>query len=401
MTASTVEIRGLAKSFGNTLVLDDLNLEVKAGEFLCLLGPSGCGKSTLLRILAGFDRQSTGSTALGGRDLLGMPPKHRDIAMVFQNFALYPHMTVRENLAAPLIMRMLSFWQRQPLIGTLSPNGRRRRRQIDDEVVRVAKSLKIEPLLDRKPGQLSGGQRQRVAIGRAIIRQPRLFLMDEPLSSLDAALRADMRGELIELQRRLGITTIYVTHDQTEAMTMADRIVVMMAGRALQIGTPMEVFRDPQHISVARFLGTPAINIFTARLSEGGRLVFAGHEIAVALPALAAQPVDIGIRPEDLRISAQAGPMLHWRGRIQRLEQIGHETLVYLRLEDEPAMSAIARLTGEEALKFVPPADGRIFLGFDPTDAKMFDAAGARIEQRLSDRRLVLVDPPSVVGAAR
>jgi multiple sugar transport system ATP-binding protein len=400
MVASNVEISGLAKSFGRTVVLENLNLEVKAGEFLCLLGPSGCGKSTLLRILAGFDKQTRGSTSVDGRDILGMPPKHRDIAMVFQSFALYPHMTVRENLAAPLIMRTLTFWERQPFLGALSPSGRRQRHLIEDQVIKVAKSLRIDALLDRKPAQLSGGQRQRVAIGRAIIRQPRLFLMDEPLSSLDAALRAEMRGELVELQRKLGITTIYVTHDQTEAMTMADRIVVMMAGRALQIGTPMQVFRDPQHISVARFLGTPTINIFPGRSSDDGRLFFSGHEVTVPMSAIGAQSVDIGVRPEDLRISSNAEASLTWRGRIQRLEQIGHEMLVYLSIEDEARTSAVARLTGEELARFSAPADGRIFIGFKPDDAKIFDATGARIRQNLTDRRLTLVGDTSATGVA-
>ncbi|MDQ0393447.1 ABC transporter ATP-binding protein [Labrys monachus] len=398
MAASNVKIKGLAKSFGDTAVLEDLDLEVRAGEFMCLLGPSGCGKSTLLRILAGFDRQSAGSTCVDGRDILGMPPKHRDIAMVFQSFALYPHMTVRENLAAPLIMRTLSFWQRQPLLGALSADGRRQRRRIESELVRVAASLRIEGLLDRKPAQLSGGQRQRVAIGRAIIRQPRLFLMDEPLSSLDAALRAEMRGELVELQRRLGITTIYVTHDQTEAMTMADRVVVMMAGRAIQIGTPMQVFHDPQHISVAKFLGTPAINIFPGRVTEGGRLSFGGHEFAVPMPAAPPQSVDIGVRPEDLRVGSRAETSLHWRGRIERIEQIGHEMLVHLTVEGDARTSAVARLTGDELAQFSSPADGRVFLGFKPADAKVFDSAGARIRQLQTDRRFALVENAPATG---
>ncbi len=279
MKPAGVEIRGLAKRFGATEVLRDLHLDVKAGEFLCLLGPSGCGKSTLLRILAGFDAPSAGDVAIDGRSLLGVPPKERDIAMVFQSYALYPHMSVRQNLAAPLIMRRLSFLQRQPLLGSLVPGTRAIRREIGREAERVAAQLRIEALLGRKPGQLSGGQKQRVAIGRAIIRQPRLFLMDEPLSSLDAALRAEMRGELVELQRRLGITTIYVTHDQTEAMTMADRIVVMMGGNAMQIGAPLDVFHDPQHVAVAKFLGTPAINLLPGTPAGQGRIHCLGRDV--------------------------------------------------------------------------------------------------------------------------
>jgi multiple sugar transport system ATP-binding protein len=378
MKPAGVEIRGLAKRFGATEVLRDLHLDVKAGEFLCLLGPSGCGKSTLLRILAGFDAPSEGDVAIDGRSLIGVPAKERDIAMVFQSYALYPHMSVRQNLAAPLIMRRLSFLQRQPLLGSLVPGTRAIRREIGREAERVAAQLRIEALLGRKPGQLSGGQKQRVAIGRAIIRQPRLFLMDEPLSSLDAALRAEMRGELVELQRRLGITTIYVTHDQTEAMTMADRIVVMMGGKAMQIGAPLDVFHDPQHVAVAKFLGAPAINLLPGTPAGQGRISCLGREVLMPVAADRCRAVEIGIRAEHISLG-DGDPAASWPATIERIEQTGHEALVHLRLDGDGDVRLTARLTGEALARFSPPASGRTAAGFDPADAKIFDETGARL----------------------
>jgi len=210
----------ISKSFGRTRILHDVSLAVQDGEFLSLLGPSGCGKSTLLRIIAGLETRDTGSIAIGGRAVDALRPKARDVAMVFQSYALYPHYTVERNIALPLQMRRLSRWQRLPLVGRLLPGSRSARAEIATEVRGVAKALEIEPMLGRKPGQLSGGQRQRVALGRAMVRRPAVFLMDEPLSNLDAKLRVQMRVEIKELQQRLGATIVYVTHDQSEAMTM-------------------------------------------------------------------------------------------------------------------------------------------------------------------------------------
>lgn len=385
--AAGLEIEGLAKRFGNVEVLRDLDLAVRAGEFLCLLGPSGCGKSTLLRMLAGFDSPSEGAIAMDGQSLLGIPPSRRDIAMVFQSFALYPHMSVRQNLAAPLIMRRLSFSQRQPLVGVLFPGARAIRRGIADEVERVAALLRIDTLLDRKPAQLSGGQKQRVAIGRAIIRQPRLFLMDEPLSSLDAALRSQMRGELTDLQRRLGVTTVYVTHDQTEAMTMADRIVVMMDGRVMQIGTPLEVFHDPQHIAVARFLGTPEINVLPCQTMDPGHILCLGHKLITSLSSGQPKAAKIGVRPEDIRVAPISGdgPSLPWRASMDHIEQVGHEALIRVTLDVPERMPIVARLTGEALNQFSPPADGRVGVGFDAAHAKIFDADGVRLRSSIHE----------------
>lgn len=379
MEPATVEIRNLGKRFDSTEVLRGLDLEIRPGEFLCLLGPSGCGKSTLLRILAGFDQPSFGDVIIDGRTILGTAPKDRDIAMVFQSFALYPHMTARQNIAIPLMMSRLSFIQRQPLIGRLAPGGRSVKRRIEAEVEHVAASLRITAQLDRRPAQLSGGQKQRVAIGRAIIRHPRLFLMDEPLSSLDAALRTQMRGELVELQRRLGITTVYVTHDQTEAMTMADRIVVMMEGKALQVGTPLEIFHDPQHLSVAQFLGTPAINLLPVEASPSGALACLGRDIAFQAGSQGRRPVTLGLRPEDLRVAAAPdGENQPWRATIKRIEQTGHEALLFVSLDGGDTPLAI-RLTGEALARFSLPADGRIGVDFDPMAIKLFDDTGSRL----------------------
>jgi multiple sugar transport system ATP-binding protein len=238
--------------------------------------------------------------------------------------------------------------------------------------------LQIEALLGRKPGQLSGGQKQRVAIGRAIIRQPRLFKMDEPLSSLDAALRAEMRGELVELQRRLGITTIYVTHDQTEAMTMADRIVVMMGGKAMQIGAPLDVFYDPQHVAVAKFLGTPAITLLPGTPAGQGRISCFGREVLMPVAADRCRAVEIGIRAEHICLG-DGDPAASWPATIERIEQTGHEALVHLRLDGDGDVRLTARLTGEALARFAPPASGHTTAGFDPADAKVFDETGARL----------------------
>jgi len=375
-----LKVRGLGKRFGDTTVLRGLDLDVIPGEFLCLLGPSGCGKSTLLRILAGFEEPTEGTIETeDGASLVGIMPSRRDIAMVFQSFALYPHMSVHDNIAAPLIMRQLSWAQRQPLLGVLLPRGRTIRGEISSAVERVASQLHISHLLARKPGQLSGGQKQRVAIGRALIREPRLFLMDEPLSSLDAALRAEMRGEIVELQRRLGVTTIYVTHDQTEAMTMADRIVLMMDGRALQIGTPTTIFHDPRHLAVARFLGTPSINILPGETS-GRHVRCLGHVLPITTLDAAHRRVQIAVRPEDMRIRVPGTGSVaaqSWMATVERLEPIGHETLVHARLDDGPRV--IVRLSGPQLVGFAMPGDDRVAIGVEPGGIKLFDESGVRL----------------------
>ncbi|MBZ0261153.1 MAG: ABC transporter ATP-binding protein [Hyphomicrobiales bacterium] len=380
MDPAGIEIREIKKQFGSLEVLKGINLTINPGEFVCLLGPSGCGKSTLLRILAGLEQQTQGELIIGGRNVSSVPPKARDIAMVFQSFALYPHLTVSANIAAPLVMSRLSFLERQPIFGWISPRAKQIRRVILEDVQRVAHQLQIDGLLNRKPSQLSGGQKQRVAIGRAIVRHPRLFLMDEPLSNLDAGLRAQMRGELVELQRRLGITTIFVTHDQTEAMSMADRIVVMMEGRVMQVGSPLDVFNDPHHVQVARFIGTPAINLLPAFGARDSRVNCLGRELAVKCDVTAGESISIGIRPENVRINSspisQVGPV--WSAITERVETLGHETLVFLTVDCAERTPIVARLTAEAHSKLDRPLDGRVQVSFDALDAKFFDASGAR-----------------------
>ena len=269
---AAIEIRALRKAFDGAEVLKGVDLTIEDGEFISLVGPSGCGKSTLLRVIAGLEPQSSGEIWIDGASADGVRPSARNLAMVFQSYALYPHLSVFDNIAVPLRMKRLSALQRAPLVGRLMPARRRVERVIREDVERVAEQLEISPLLQRKPGQLSGGQRQRVAVGRAIVRQPRAFLFDEPLSNLDAKLRVHMRAEIAQLHRQLKTTFIYVTHDQAEAMTMSGRIAVMIGGELIQVGAPAAIYDDPRDIRVAEFIGTPKINAFSGRIRSDGRL---------------------------------------------------------------------------------------------------------------------------------
>ena len=270
MQPAQLGLIGIEKSFGPARVLSDITLHAARGEFVALVGPSGCGKSTLLRIAAGLERPDRGQVLIAGRDVTVTRAAERDIAMVFQSYALYPHFTARQNMALPLAMRRLGFAARLPLIGRLLPGSRAIRAGIQAEVAQAAETLRITALLDRKPGQMSGGQRQRVALGRALVRHPQAFLMDEPLSNLDASLRVHMRAEIVELHRRTGATTLYVTHDQEEALSMADLVAVMLGGRLLQVAGPADIYRDPAHVDVACFIGSPRINLLPVRVAGGG-----------------------------------------------------------------------------------------------------------------------------------
>src|SRR5687767_10587397 len=286
----------VTKRFGETTVVEDFTLDVADGELLVLVGGSGSGKSTILRMLAGLETVTSGTIRIGGRDVTALPPRERDVAMVFQDYALYPHMTVRENLSLGLRLKKVA------------------RQEIDRRVGWAAGMLGLEPLLDRKPKQLSGGQRQRVAMGRAMVREPLVFLFDEPLSNLDAGLRAQMRIEIGGLQRRLKTTTVYVTHDQVEAMTLGDRIVVLADGRMQQVGTPIELYRAPVNRFVAGFIGTPPMNFIDGRLAnDDGAVTFAAEDVRVKLnrgqlsgPSLT-DSVTLGIRPEHLEATPIGG----------------------------------------------------------------------------------------------
>ncbi|RPH30208.1 ABC transporter ATP-binding protein [Buttiauxella warmboldiae] len=315
---ASVSVNQIAKGYGETAVLKGVSLDIRDGEFLTLIGPSGCGKSTMLRILAGLEQQDSGSIELDGENIDGRRPAGRDVAMVFQSYALYPHFTVFDNIALPLRMQRLSRTQRLPVLGSLMPARKSIEQVIADEVNQVAKMLNIDHLLQRKPGQLSGGQRQRVALGRAMVRHPKIFLMDEPLSNLDARLRVQMRAEIVALHRRLGVTFVYVTHDQAEAMTMSDRVAVMVGGDILQIAAPEELYRNPAEIRVAELIGSPKINILAADAMPGApRYGFAAvHRI--------------GFRPEAASVVASGTGMLE--GVVSNIENFGADIFIHVAL---------------------------------------------------------------------
>ncbi|UXM96052.1 ABC transporter ATP-binding protein [Bartonella sp. HY329] len=370
---SAFALHNISKSFGDNVILKNVSIEASENEFIALVGPSGCGKSTLLRIAAGLEHADSGKIIVGKHDMTNARPSERNIAMVFQSYALYPHLTAGQNIAVPLAMRDLTNTQRLPIIGSFMPGYRSTRQKIDRAVAETAESLKISPFLNRKPGQMSGGQRQRVALARALVRRPKTFLMDEPLSNLDANLRVHTRAEIVDLHRKAGVPTLYVTHDQTEALSMADRVAVMMHGNLLQIAAPTEVYNNPSHIEVARFIGSPRINIITALYNDNAKLNIAGKIINPNVRLATGQKVQIGIRPEHIRISDDTSPI---KGNIARVEFIGNEVLAAINLPNE-CDELIARFTPEEAisLKVGMP----IHLDFDDEKLLFFDSDGLRI----------------------
>jgi len=293
---------------------------------------------------------------------------------VFQSYALYPHLTAAQNMALPLAMRRLSRLQRLPFLGGLAPGARAIRAQIQKDVAQAAATLKIEGLLDRKPGQMSGGQRQRVALGRALVRRPQAFLMDEPLSNLDAGLRVHTRAEIVDLHRRAGVTTLYVTHDQEEALSMADRVAVMLGGRLLQVATPEEIYRDPRHIDVATFIGGPRINLLPARLAEGGVAEWDGHGLVRGVAGAVGDPLRLGVRPEDVELSPQASSGAIPVGGV-RVEFLGAETWAHLIVAGVPE-PLIARLPADQAAR--ARGGDRLFMTADPESILVFDADGRR-----------------------
>jgi multiple sugar transport system ATP-binding protein len=323
-----VSLCHIAKAFGHTRILRDLNLDITPGEFVTILGPSGCGKSTLLRIIAGLASQDGGTVEIDGQQMDGRPPNERDIAMVFQSYALYPHLTVAENIAVPLRMNRLNWLQRVPGARLLPLGAAPLLETIRNDVDRVAKMLHIERLLDRKPGQLSGGQKQRVALGRAMVRSPRVFLMDEPLSNLDAELRVHMRAEIAQLHRQLQTTFIYVTHDQAEAMTMSDRVVVMMDGEILQAAPPDVIYNNPAHLRVAQFVGSPRINLFPGTAIRDAIEVL-GERIPLNTGLTAGSPVQLAIRPHRISVPPNRTEIA---GRLVHSENLGSDLLLHLKV---------------------------------------------------------------------
>ena len=351
----SITLHNLTKSFGPTIVVDNLCLEIHDGEFVVLLGPSGCGKTTTLRMLAGLEDVTSGEIFIDGERVNHRPPQRRDVAMVFQSYALYPHMTVAENIGYPLRVRKLG------------------REQIAAQVRETATMLEIEPLLARKPRELSGGERQRVALARAIVRQPRAFLMDEPLSNLDARLRLQMRGELKHLQHELGITTVYVTHDQAEAMTLGHRVAVMKKGKLQQCDTPLNIYNHPANRFVAEFVGSPSMNFLdgdvdlTARTftTEGIELSLGGVDIEQLNRLNADGPVTLGIRPEDVQVSINKREL--WvPASVYVTELMGSETFVFLKLGRE---KIVARATGD----FRAETDSQVWIEVDTERAHFFD----------------------------
>lgn len=367
---SGVKIEGVKKDFGSTQVLKGISLDIADGEFVSLVGPSGCGKSTLLRIIAGLEDQTSGRVLIGGKDVSGIRAADRNLSMVFQSYALYPHLTVADNIAVPLKMRLLSSAQRLPLIGGFMPGARQRMKQIGNAVQSAAETLEIAQLLDRKPGQLSGGQRQRVALGRALVREPAAFLLDEPLSNLDAKLRVQTRSEIAQLHRRLEATFIYVTHDQVEAMTMSDRIAVMMGGEILQCAPPHVVYDDPNDIRVAEFIGSPKINILPIEVRQGQAHLL---DQPLPIPMATADSVEyrLGLRPEALHLSSN--PVL--TGNVGHVENLGSEIYVQLNVGGlyDPV---VFRADPADRDRLVVGAS--VGLGFDPDAALIFAPDGAR-----------------------
>ena len=355
---ATARLENVTKRFPDHLAVDRISLDIREGEFLVLVGPSGCGKSTTLRIIAGLEQATEGKIWIGDRIVNRVSPRDRDVAMVFQNYALYPNMNVYRNLSYSLRLRRVP----KPEIETL--------------VHRVADSLDLTGLLGRKPGQLSGGQRQRVALGRAIIRKPKLFLMDEPLSNLDAKLRVQTRSEITQLQRRLGVTTVYVTHDQSEAMTMGSRIAVMCDGKIQQIDKPREIYKNPANRFVAQFIGTPPMNLVDCRISRaGGPAVLVGDGIKIRCADSAADAcasaggaVTVGFRPENLTI-CEGGQNPEIAGTIVAIEDLGHESLVTI---SEGKSQAIARLGTAVAEKIC--LGDRAGFSADPESLRFFDS---------------------------
>ena len=343
---ATLELQNVKKSFGSTEVIHGVDVQIANGEFIVIVGPSGCGKSTLLRMVAGLETVTSGDVLIDGEIVNEKEPMDRDIAMVFQNYALYPHMSVRQNMGYGLKIAGLA------------------KEQIEAKVVEAAKLLELEDLLDRKPRQLSGGQRQRVAMGRAIVREPAVFLFDEPLSNLDAKLRVQMRLEIRELQSKLGVTALYVTHDQVEAMTMADRMIVMNEGVAEQIGTPLEVYETPRTLFAAQFIGSPAMNLLDATITDG-KIMF--RDAVIGKTAVRDGEVKLGIRPEHL-VPDKKGVI---EVSLQIAEPLGANTLLHGRVVDgdQPITASLAGVhqigSGKDSRRFSVNA-GHTHL-FDPS----------------------------------
>jgi multiple sugar transport system ATP-binding protein len=365
----------LTKTYpGGITAVDDVSLRIEEGEFIVLVGPSGCGKSTLLRMIAGLEEVTHGAISIGGVDVTELAPRRRDIAMVFQSYALYPHMTVRKNIGYGLKVRRV-------------PKDEARRR-----VEEVATMLGLETMLERKPAQLSGGQRQRVAMGRAIVREPKAFLMDEPLSNLDAKLRVEMRASLAQLHARLGVTTVYVTHDQTEAMTLGQRVAVLDGGRVLQVDTPQRLYEHPTNVFVAAFIGTPAMNLVEGTI-DGDDVAFGGFRVPLdpaRRPQGGSRPVVVGVRPEAFDAVAFAAPGATTFMIVPVVvEELGSDAHVFFRLDAEAVATEV---TGRDEAALLPESKALFSARIDP---RARARVGEPLELALDSARLHFFDPES------
>ena len=367
---AAIQLDHVLKSFGAVTAVDDVSLEIGDGEFLVLVGPSGCGKSTLLRMIAGLEDVTAGAIVIGDRDVTDLAPRSRDIAMVFQTYALYPHMTVRQNLGYGLRARR-----------TPKPEIARR-------VAEVADLLGLADLLDRRPAQLSGGQRQRVAMGRAIVRQPQAFLLDEPLSNLDAKLRVGMRASLSQLHRQLGVTTVYVTHDQTEAMTLGQRVAVMRDGKILQCDRPQELYAHPKTIFIAAFIGSPAMNLVEASY-DGGMLRFGQYAVPVPAPPPRSRVI-LGIRPEGFEDARFAPGLPTIEAQVEVVEDLGSDTHLFFHVDAPPMTAEVLESATEEGLL---PADRALFTA--RVDTRTAAAVGRTVPLAIDPARFHYFDPES------
>ncbi|WP_310618628.1 ABC transporter ATP-binding protein [Flexibacterium corallicola] len=359
---ASITLKGIVKDFGSTRIIHGVDLDIKSGEFVVFVGPSGCGKSTLLRLIAGLEDISTGSLSIDGEVVNDRSPKERKIAMVFQSYALYPHMNVYENMSFGLELSKHS------------------KQEIREKVTKVAEVLELTPLLKRKPKQLSGGQRQRVAIGRAIVRNPKVFLFDEPLSNLDAALRVQMRIEIAKLHREMDATMIYVTHDQVEAMTLADRIVVLSAGQVEQVGSPLELYHNPRNKFVAGFIGSPKMNFVSAAVTLASKdkveaRLANGNTVAACVDGsqlTVGEKVTIGIRPEHIE-SSQEGPI---STPVEVIEELGESHFLYVRSPDGELMTV--QKSGDAQIK----AGDEVTLELPPTQCHVFKSDGTSLPRQ-------------------
>ena len=375
---ANIKFTGVHKSFGSNKIIADFNLNGKEDEFLVLVGPSGCGKSTLLRMIAGLEKIDDGEIFINDQKINELHPSKRQTAMVFQSYALYPHLTVLQNLMVPLKLRRMSTMERFPVLNWFLPNRKKKIDELKELVLKASETLQIKHLLGRKPGQLSGGQQQRVAVGRAMVRDPVAFLMDEPLSNLDAALRVHMRAEISELHRKLNTTFVYVTHDQAEALTMSDRMAVMMDGEILQLDTPSEIYERPANLKVAEFIGSPKINILSAESDINGDINCMGLLMPFSVKDKKNEKILLGIRPEHTNLLKDDNKKC-FLGEVNHKENLGSDIYLHVTLKDSQ-QKMIVRSNPDISLN--TKIGETIIIGFDHNKVMIFSEIGQNIQKK-------------------